>query len=326
MEDKKTAMTTTAAPAQMAEAPTFDLQAVIDTPAGIFDPRVVAAIAPVARMMSKSGPAVPAWLRDNEGGCFAVCVDAARWGVNPFGLARDSFCVGNGTPSYGGKATYAVIQRCVGDLDHEYIGDWSKVQGKVVEKTSQKGTYYAPAWTRADEDGLGIVVWRGEKRLTLMLTQCTVRNSTNWANNPQLQLYYQACKIWGRMFAPAALLGFYTADEMPDSPVEIQNVTPMATPASAGKVLALKERLGIPAAVAEKQDGPKRSEIIFAELKKSGAPVSYADVESYLKAHGVGDIDNPETWGDQSMLSRFDADPEKAVKAIADKIVDSELV
>ena len=302
MEDKKTAMTTTAAPAQMAEAPTFDLQAVIDTPAGIFDPRVVAAIAPVARMMSKSGPAVPAWLRDNEGGCFAVCVDAARWGVNPFGLARDSFCVGNGTPSYGGKATYAVIQRCVGDLDHEYIGDWSKVQG------------------------MGIVVWRGKKRLTLMLTQCTVRNSTNWANNPQLQLYYQACKIWGRMFAPAALLGFYTADEMPDSPVEIQNVTPMATPASAGKVVALKERLGIPAAVAEKQDGPKRSEIIFAELKKSGAPVSYADVESYLKAHGVGDIDNPETWGDQSMLSRFDADPEKAVKAIADKIVDSELV
>ena len=305
----------------------LDIQSAISAPAGIFNPAVVAAIVPVAQMMAKSGQAVPEWLRENEGGCFAICADAARWGVNPWGLARDSFCVNGGTPSYGGKATHAIIQRQVGDLEHEYIGDWSKVQGKVVEKTSQKGTkYYAPAWNRADEDGLGIEVWRGNKRLTLTLTQCTVRNSTNWATNPQLQLYYQACKVWGRMYAPAALLGFYTTDEMPDvETADPINVTPESAPRS-GKVAALKERLGVTPAAELPPPGKTRSAMIAEILERAKAPVVFADVEKYLKAPGVGEIDNAETWSDRAMLLRFDADPEKAVKAVANALADGNMV
>lgn len=307
-----------------------DLAEIIARPAGVFDPRVVAAIMPVAKIMAKSGLAVPEWLRDNEGGCFAVAVDAARWGVNPFGLAKDSFCVNGGVPSYGGKSTYAIIRKLVGDLEHKYIGDWTKVQGKVAEKVSQKGTkYYTPAWLREDEEGLGIVVWRGDKRLTLLLTQCTVRNSTNWANNPQLQIYYQACKVWGRMYCPDALLGFYTVDEMPEER-EMVNVTPAPAPA-ASKTEALKTRLGVgktePVTDAETVAEPprKRSEIIKAELAAQGAPAKFEEVAAYLAKSGITDVDRDEVWP-LALRHKFDADPGKAVAEMVNKMLEKNLI
>ena len=331
-----------AAPAAPTET---DLAEIIARPAGVFDPRVVAAIRPVAQLMAKSSLAVPEWLRENEGGCFAVCVDAARWGVNPFGLAKDSFCVNGGVPSYGGKSTYAIIRRLVGDLEHRYIGDWTKVQGKVAEKVSQKGTkYYTPAWKREDEDGLGIEVWRDDKKLTLLLTQCTVRNSTNWANNPQLQIYYQACKVWGRMYCPDALLGFYTVDEMAEADrVDMVNITPAPAADPSGKVSALKARLGMTdaAPAAEHEKAPempelpelppetaapkKRSEIIANEIAAQGAPVELDAVLAYLRNNGVADVDTDSAWP-LTARRKFDADPGAAVREMVNRMLDKGLI
>lgn len=338
--------TATAEVAKTAAAPLIERVAeksiaeLVAEPAGIFDPRVYAAVMPMAKLMSEAGAAVPEWARNNPAGCFAVCVDALKWGVNPFGLIKDTASVNGGIPTYGGKATYAIIDRIVGKLHREYIGDWTKVQGKVEERTSQKGTkYYVPAWKREDEDGLAVKVWRTEAdAITLTLRQCTVRNSTNWANNPMVQILYQAYKVWARVNEPGAILGFYTADEMPgaDEPHEMVNITPevVAAPAS-GKVAALKNRLGVgktDTAPAMPEPPPtdasaprRRSEIIAELIAAQGAPVTVEEVLAYLRDSGIEDIDD-DAKVPLAVRHKFDADPAKAVAEMVNRMLDKGLI
>ena len=47
----------------------------------------------VARLMSISGSAVPAHVRNNAGTCLAVAIQAWEWGMNPFAVANKSYVV-----------------------------------------------------------------------------------------------------------------------------------------------------------------------------------------------------------------------------------------
>lgn len=277
----------------------------------VFDPQVMNALMQVSNIMAHSGPAVPEWLRNNPGGCFSVCITAKQHKMDPFGLAKDSFCIEGGTPEYGSKATHAIVEHACGDsFEHEKIGDWSKIEGKVEEKTNAKGKkYYVPGWTKfgPDEDGLACKVWlrsRPDRVLIMTLKQCAVRNSTNWANNPFLQLYYQTCKVYARMYYPGAVLGVYSIDEMPGS-VEIAEkpdcVEVESVPATDSKMEALKAEFGVeenqaPAA-------PALSVRIQEAIAASGAPITLQEVEMYLTnrgcldGYGIDDIEKyPENW------------------------------
>ena len=68
------------------------------------------------------------------------------------------------------------------------------------------------------------------------MSQCFVRNSTNWASNPQLQLAYQAQKQWGRLNCPGAILGVYTTDELEEGP---KTVEATVKPLMGGKATAV---------------------------------------------------------------------------------------
>jgi hypothetical protein len=146
------------------------------------------------------------------------------------------------------------------------------------------------------------------------MKQCQTRNSTNWANNPQLQLFYQACKVWARMYKPGAVLGITSVDEIEDNANVLPTDPTAATVAGNNKKTgtkkdALKSKLGINpdeavnAEVVEETPQPKVSERVQAIIDMTGAPVTVYEVVRYLqrlgycKEYGLDEIEKyPENF------------------------------
>lgn len=178
----------------------------------------------VGKMMARGAVTIPKHLQGNEADCCAVALQAFGWGMNPFAVAQKTHITKGGALGYEAQLVNAVIQASGsldGDPDYEYIGDWSKVLGKVKEmKSDSGGKYYVATYTPADEEGLGITVkarLRGEakvRELTVMMSQAWPRFSTQWATDPKQQIAYLTLRKFVRLHKPGVLLGVYTNDEM----------------------------------------------------------------------------------------------------------------
>lgn len=211
----------------------------------------------VAEVMATGRSTIPAHLRGNVGDCMAVIMQSMQWQMNPFAVAQKTHLSQSGALGYEAQLISAVITNRApikGRPDYEYIGDWSKVLGKCEERKSDKGgKYYVATYTKADEEGLGVIVratFIGEdkpREVTVMMSQAYPRFSTQWATDPQQQISYLAIRKWGRRYTPDVLLGVYTPDELVDGPREV-DITPageyqeQSKPAS--RTDALKARLG----------------------------------------------------------------------------------
>ncbi len=191
----------------------------------MFNDTAMTQIDRVANLMANSKVTIPDHLKGNPGDCFAICMQAAQWHMNPFAVAQKTHIV-NGTLGYEAQLVNAVINSMAPTRDRlhfEWFGDWSRVLGNFSIKTNEKNKQYrVPNWKPADEEGLGVNVWatlKGEdqpRQLSLMLTQARTRNSTLWADDPRQQLSYLAIKRWARLYCPDVILGVYTPDEMQD--------------------------------------------------------------------------------------------------------------
>jgi hypothetical protein len=179
----------------------------------------------LADVMATGRATLPKHFNSNPADCLAVIMQAMQWQMNPFAVAQKTHLV-NGVLGYEAQLVNAVITSCapVKDrLHYEWFGDWTKVVGKFVIKTGDKGEYRQPGWKLADEEGLGVRVWatfRGEEEprvLELLLAQARTRNSTLWADDPRQQLAYLATKRWSRLYCPDVILGVYSPDELEDS-------------------------------------------------------------------------------------------------------------
>lgn len=179
----------------------------------------------LAELMASGTITTARHLRGNVADCFAITMQATRWGMDPFVVSDKTFVIeGTGKIGYESQLVNAVAQTMSPIVDrfhYDYFGDWDKVTGKYEQKTSQKGhKYHVPAWSKQDEEGVGVVIsatLRGEaepRTLRLLLAQAAVRNSVQWAYDPQQQLGYLAVKKWVRRVCPDALMGVYTPDEV----------------------------------------------------------------------------------------------------------------
>jgi len=195
-----------------------------------------------AKLMASAKVTIPQHLRNSEGDCMAVIMQAAQWRMNPFAVAQKTHLTQGGALGYEAQLVNAVIVSCgaiKGQPEFEFIGDWNKILGKVEERKSDKGgKYYVPGWKPQDEEGLGVIVTAslaGETKprtITIMLTQCYPRFSTQWATDPQQQITYVGVRKFARRYAPGAILGVYTKDELEAEQAEI-DVTPGAAPVKA---------------------------------------------------------------------------------------------
>lgn len=203
----------------------------------IFD-RVMA----LATLMANGTISVPKHLQKNQADCAAIVMQSMQWGMNPWAVASKTHKTQSGILGYEAQLVNAVIM-ANGPMEayprYEFIGDWSRILGRVKEipANEEKGKWYAKDWSPADEAGLGVIChykikgdddWR---QLTLMLKQCWPRFSTQWATDPQQQICYAVIKKIARRDFPGVILGVYTREELEAEPQEI-DITP-APPAPA---------------------------------------------------------------------------------------------
>nr|AAS46728.1 conserved hypothetical protein [Aeromonas hydrophila] len=185
----------------------------------------MASIDKMASMMASGKTTVPQHLRGNQADCFAICLQAIQWGMNPFPVAQKTHLV-NGTLGYEAQLVNAVVVNSgaiKGRFDYEFFGPWERViaKFKVIrkEKEGKPVEYRVPDWTFADETGCGVKVIAhlasGQTRdVTLLLQQARTRNSTLWADDPKQQLAYLGVKRWARLYTPDVILGVYSVDEL----------------------------------------------------------------------------------------------------------------
>lgn len=150
----------------------------------------------IAEMMSTGKTTVPKHLQGNLGDCMAVVTQAMQWGMNPFAVAQKTHIV-NGALGYEAQLVNAVLEATGAVRNHatyEYRGVGQDLECRVAYILAKDTT---PTWNE----------W-------YRLGDVKVRNSPLWATNPKQQLSYLQVKNWARQYAPGAILGIRTSDEL----------------------------------------------------------------------------------------------------------------
>lgn len=279
-----------------------------------------------AALMAKS-PMMPPLFRGDVYGCYALQQLSYQWEMMPALLAPGIYKVSADAPlSLEGKTVKAILDKFAPVKDHfiedEYIGDWSKILGKFEERTSAQGKKYkVPAWKSDDEKDLGIILkaetLTGHRiEYKLMLTQCLTRNSTLWAEDPQLQIFYRAIARFARKYFPGILGGMYVKEEIVDG--EVIDVEVVAEPEKDTKKQSKSDELlnKIKTKKGQKND-VKAEETAVEEIakeepaadekqsvsdylaeyfKRNNVPLNLLDIKRYLELDRklTMDMDSPE--------------------------------
>ncbi len=192
----------------------------------VFSPVAMNQIQQLSGLMANTQGIVPRHFNNNPGACFSIIMQAGRWGMDPFSLAQHTFDIG-GKLGFEAKVIQSVLQAAGGiKFTSKYNGDWSKVRGKTVEREARsKGPndkpkkYRVANWKDHDEIGLSVTLtgtWPDGRKETMVveMNSCHPRQSTNWANDPEQQVWYSAIKKFGRRYAPELLLGVSDRDDL----------------------------------------------------------------------------------------------------------------
>lgn len=152
----------------------------------------------IAIRMAEGRMTVPEYLRGNVGDCMAIAMQAMLWNMDPFAVAQKTHIV-SGRLGYEAQLVNAVLQNSGAIRNapaYEYRGDGNALECRV-----------------------GCVL-RGEEVMRwgewLSVAAVTTKNSPLWKTNPRQQMGYLQVKNWARAFAPGAILGVYTVDELLD--------------------------------------------------------------------------------------------------------------
>lgn len=162
----------------------------------MLDHNSMGALVRFAEVMASSVVSLPKHLQGKPSDCMAIAMQAAQWGMNPFAVAQKTHVV-NGTLGYEAQLVNAVIQSSgaiVGAFHYEFDGSGQNVRCRVG------------------------AVLRGQDAVTwgewLSAADVQTKNSPLWKVNPKQQLGYLQVKNWARLYAPGAILGVYTSDEL----------------------------------------------------------------------------------------------------------------
>jgi len=174
----------------------------------MMNPAIMEALYKFATVMADSKFTVPKHLQGNVGDCLAVAMQATLWGMHPFTVAQKTHQVG-GTLGYEAQLVNAVVElsgAIVGGFEYEFKGSGANIECRVG----------------AIRRGRSEITW-GE---WLSAATVTTKNSPLWKTNPKQQMGYLQVKNWARLYAPGAILGVYTPDELEAIPARERDITP----------------------------------------------------------------------------------------------------
>jgi hypothetical protein len=149
-----------------------------------------------AKLMSLADVAVPKHFRANPGACLRVIMQADEWGFSPFAVADKTYIVGDKL-AYESQLIHSVVERHApleGRLRHRFEGE---ADARVCIVTGRMIGEPEPFEWRSPPIG-----------------KINPKNSPEWKNNPDKQLYYHTSRDWARVYVPDVLLGVYTRDEL----------------------------------------------------------------------------------------------------------------
>lgn len=225
----------------------FSLQGAMMNPASL------QAMQTFADAMSKAAITVPAHFRGKPGDCLAVVMQAAQWGMNPFAVAQKTHVV-NGTLGYEAQLVNAVVQQSgaiEGAFSYEYSPDGDRCRVGAVIKGQRE------------------ITW-GE---WLSASSVTTKNSPLWKTNPRQQMAYLQVKNWARLYAPGAILGVYSDDELSDQPAmrDMGMAQEVAAPTQRPPYPAEAFDANLPKWAAPIKAGKKTADQIIAMVETKGA-------------------------------------------------------
>lgn len=179
-----------------------------------------------ADVMSKGVATVPKHLRGKPSDCLAVVMQAMRWNMDPFAVAQKTMLV-NDVLGYEAQLVIAAVQNS-GAITGTFKYEW--------DGTGQDMKCRAGAVLRGDS----AITWGP----WLRNGDVTTRNSPLWKTNPAQQLGYRQAANWARLFAPGAILGVYTPDEIdPSIGVPVNMGAAQVVGADAGTETVVSETL-----------------------------------------------------------------------------------
>lgn len=171
-------------------------------------PRSIADALELASVMSKAS-LIPDHLRGKPGDCLLVIMQAQRWGMDAVSVAQCTSVV-HGKLCYEGKLVAAALYATGaidGRLRYEFSGTGA---GRTVTVTGR------PHGSSVEQSVVGTVLdWRTA--------------NDNWNKQPDDMLVYRGTRQWARRYAPEALLGVYTPDEIEDAPAQPATTTRVTT-------------------------------------------------------------------------------------------------
>jgi hypothetical protein len=162
----------------------------------MFEPAKLQAVVAFAEMMSQGSVTVPRHFQGKPSDCMAMTLQAMRWGMDPYVVAQKTHMV-NEKLGYEAQLIIAILQNSGavrGRPHYEYKGS-----GPTLECRAG----FIPA-------GENEIVWTE----WLASREITVKNSPLWKTNPAQQMGYVQARNWARLYAPGAILGVYTDDEL----------------------------------------------------------------------------------------------------------------
>lgn len=188
------------APVERAEV--ADPAALGNPSAFLFDSQRMRALMDFADMMSKAVVTVPKHLHGKPADCLAITLQAMRWRMDPYVVGGKTHVV-NGNLGYEAQLVVAVLKNSgavKGRPHYEYRGDGNTLECRA-------------GFVPAGEDAIVWTEW-------LSISGITTKNSPLWKVNPKQQFGYLQARNWARLYAPDALLGVYTEDELQVVPMQ----------------------------------------------------------------------------------------------------------
>lgn len=174
-----------------------------------------------------SASLIPDHLRGKPGDCLLVVMQAQRWGMDALSVAQCTSVV-HGRLCYEGKLVAAVLYS-MGAVD-------GRLRYEI--KGSGQGASITVTGTPRGGDGTQSVSGSVKDWRTFGKDKQGNRIDNAWDKIPEDMLVYRGTRQWARRYAPEALLGVYTPDEMADAePIRIVESAPVSVVQAARPVI-----------------------------------------------------------------------------------------
>lgn len=240
---------------------------------GMLLPQTFGEVVAFATMMARSQHAIPKHLRENDGACMAVTMQALRWEMDPFMVASKSYNVKD-LIAYEAQLVAAVVntrapikKRPV--YEYEGEGDTRRCIVSCEMLDGSTKTYESP-----------------------QVGKILTKNSPLWKADTDQQLGYFSIRSWARRHTPEVILGVYTPDEADQfsGPDNAKDITPQPS-------------------VLQRLRGQRQDDTQRAEERREGFDASFSHPETVDALTGEILDDNETTESGSSPEPDADAPP-----------------